>query len=393
MSLPIPNQITSIFTGCKDHIVQNLFIVVEGVFESRTTNLNVVKDKLGNIIGVGDQVQACSHYKRLIRFFQLPDCEKKTLTDLLLSVSFFFLQSGGRTKAKYLALDGTSWELGDTPIHLLTLSIIINGVSIPIAWQNLAKKGTSNYAERKALFDRALESYNLEGMILLADREYIGEKWFKYVKSRGLQFVIRLKKNSYRKYVDEQREPTCAAFKHQKWRYSAMEKLAYSKLHRTTGVSKQIAILGEKYTFVIFKNPKADAKEPLLYFLSTLVARKKIIKAYPIRWKIECCFKNLKSNGFNLEELNLKKPSKVKLMMAIVCFLYTLCVSQGLLHYKQSKKSDYKKYADGSFTLAQSVFRKGKSIVSMKFHNLKSFLRFITDLITGKKPPKWVHVQ
>lgn len=393
MPLPIPDQITSFFTGHKPHVIQNLFIVAEGVFESRTTNLNVVKDKLGNITGVGDQVQACSHYKRLIRFFQLPDAEKKVLTDLLLSVSFFFLQSGGRTKAKYLALDGTSWELGDTPIHFLTLSIIINGVSIPIAWQNLSKKGTSNYEERTALFDRALKRYNLKGLILLADREYIGEKWFKYLKSKGLQFVIRLKKEGYRKYVDAQREPTSPVFRQQKWRYSAMEKLAYSKKHRTSGVSKQIEIMDEKYTFVIFKNPKADAKEPLLYFLSTLVERKKIIKAYPIRWKIECCFKHLKSNGFNLEDLNLKKPNKIKLMMAIVCFLYTLCVSQGLLRYQQKKKSDYKNYSDGSSALAESIFKKGKSVISMKFHDLRSFLRFIAQLIAGKKPPKWVHVQ
>ena len=393
MSLPIPSQITSIFSDCADHVIQNLFVVTEGVFESRTTNLNVIKDKLGNILGVADRVQPCSHYKRLIRFFQLPDSEKKRLSDLLLSVSFFFLQSGGRTKAKYLALDGTSWELGDTPIHLLTLSIIVNGVSIPIAWQNLSKKGTSNYAERKALLDRAFKHYNLQGMILLADREYIGENWFKYLKNKGLQFVIRLKKEGYRKYVDAQREPTSPLYKHQKWRYSAMEKLACGKLHRRTGVSKQIEIRGEKYTFVIFKNPKADAKEPLLYFLSTLLERKKIIRAYPIRWKIECCFKHLKSNGFNLEDINLKKPLKVKLMMAVVCFLYTLCISQGLLRYRQSKKSDYKNYSDGSSTLAESVFKKGKSIVSMKFRNLKSFLMFIAQIIDGKKPPKWVHVQ
>jgi hypothetical protein len=373
MSLPIPSQITSFFDDHAEHVIRNLFIVTQGVFESRSTNLNLVKDRLPNILGSGEEVKSASHYKRLIRFFQLPVEEKERLVYALLSVSFFFLHTH-RRKPKYLILDGTSWELGCTPIHLITLGVVINGVSIPIAWEELTKKGTSNIEERKALFDQARRRYDLSGMIVLADREYIGEEWFKYLKDSKLDFVIRLKKDVYRQYVDEQRTPTAASLLHQKWRYSALERIAMCKRNRRIGACKQIQILGQNYTFVVFKNPKANAKEPLFYFLSTLVERKKIIKAYPIRWKIECCFKHLKSNGFNLEDLNLKTRQKIKLMMAIVCFLYTLCVSQGLLVYQRTKSSDYRINQKGLATLAVSVFRKGKSKVSMNFHDLASFL-------------------
>lgn len=392
MQLPIPSQITSFFSNHEEHVVKNLFIATQGIFECRSTNLSLVKDEIGNILGNQEKTKPESNYKRLIRFFQLPDEEKQSLIKSLLSFSFFLLQKGVR-KPKYLAVDGTSWELGDTPIHLITLAVVINGVSIPIAWQELSKKGTSNYNERKKLFDQALEHYDLSGMILLADREYIGEEWFKYLNNKGLNFVIRLKKDIYRHYVDEQREPTRSIFIHQQWRYSALERIAKRKVNRRTGASKQIVILGEKYTFVVFKNPKPDAKEPLFYFLSTLLNRKEIIKAYPIRWKIECCFKHLKSNGFNLESLNLKNTEKIKLMMAIVCFLYTLCVNQGLIAYRTIKKSDYKKYACGLSTLAVSVFKKGKTILSGNFYNLTSFIDFIMRLIKGKKQLKWVHVQ
>ena len=392
MQLPIPSQITSFFSNHAEHIVKNLFIVIQGVFESRTTNLSLVKDEMSNILGNQERTKSESNYKRLIRFFQLPDEEKQNLIKSLLCFGFFLLQNNGR-KPKYLALDGTSWELGDRPIHLITLTVIINGVSIPIAWEELSKKGTSNYSERKKLFDQALKQYDLSGMILLADREYIGEKWFKYLKNRGLNFVIRLKKNNYRHYVDEQREPTESIFTHQKWRHSALERIANRRKNRRVGASKQIVILGDKFTFVVFKNPKPNATEPLFYFLSTLADRKKIIKAYPVRWKIECCFKHLKSNGFNLESLNLKNTQKIKLMMAIVCFLYTLCVDQGLITYRTTKKSDYKKYASGLSTLAVSVFKKGKTILSSKFYNLLSFIDFIMRLIKGKKQLNWVHVQ
>jgi len=46
---------------------------------------------------------------------------------------------------KYITLDGTSWELGNKKIHLITLVIVINGVSISMCWEEL---------ERKALFEK-----------------------------------------------------------------------------------------------------------------------------------------------------------------------------------------------------------------------------------------------
>jgi hypothetical protein len=42
--------------------------------------------------------------------------------------------------SKYLLLDGTSWEFGK-PSFILTLSIVYQGISLPIFFINLAKKG------------------------------------------------------------------------------------------------------------------------------------------------------------------------------------------------------------------------------------------------------------
>ena len=249
-------------------------------------------------------------------------------------------------------------------IHLITLGVLVNGVCIPICWEELDKKGTSNYRERKALFEKGCEWYDLEGMILLADREYIVEKWFKYLTNKGIEFVIRLKKRIYKDYVDDQRSGVNKLFIHQKWRYIAMEREAQKRRYKNVGVSKQIEIDEEKYTFVVFKNPKEDPKEPLVFFISTLKEKQKIVTAYPLRWKIECCFKHLKSNGFNLEDLNFKNSEKIKLMMAIVTFLYVLCINQGFLAYSNFKKSDFKIFKDQTVTMAVSIFRKRKVISS-----------------------------
>lgn len=392
MLLPIPDQITSFFKGHKGSVVKNLMITTQGVFCARSTNLNLVKDELGNLLHNQEHTKPESNYKRLVRFFNLADEEKAEIATTLLSLSFFLLNGRAR-KPKHLILDGTSWELGDRPIHLITLAVVIEGVSIPICWEELSKKGTSNYEERKRLLDQACKNFDLSGMILLADREYIGKEWFNYLVDRGLNFIIRLKKDIYRSYVDEQSGQKHPKFKHQQWRYSALERLAGTKLHIRSGVSKQIQIQGKCFTFVVFKNPKKNAKEPLFYFISTLNKCKQITGSYPIRWKIECCFKHLKSNGFNLESLNLKNAQKIKLMMAIVCFIYTLCVNQGINAYLEIKKSDLKKYKSGLQTFAISVFRKGKAILSGKFFDLNSFCRFIAIHMKGKKTLNWVNVQ
>ncbi len=323
MSITLPLEITPFFEKTDSNIVKNLLITTEGIFAGKSTNLNVVKDELGNILQNQSTTKPSSNYKRLIRFFSINDEEKKELVKSLLCIGFCILGLKG-AKPKYLALDGTSWELGTKKIHLLTLSIVINGVSIPICWEDLDKKGTSNYEERTELLDKALAWYNLSGMILLADREYIGEEWFKYLKVKGLHFIIRLKSNVYKHNVDEQRTGVDKNFKHQKWRQIGMNREAKKKQFEHVGVAKQIEILEEKYTYVVFKNPKNEAEEQLVYFISTLKNKKRIVKSYPIRWTIETCFKHLKSNGFNLEELNLKDAEKIKMMMAIVRFVCAL---------------------------------------------------------------------
>jgi len=392
MKFTLPSEITSYFLKYPDHVVKNLLITTQGIFAAKSTNLNEVKDELGNILKNQETTKPESNYKRLIRFFQLPDEEKQDLVKSLLCVGFCLLGLKS-TKPKYIALDGTSWKLGNKKIQLITLAIVINGVSIPICWEELGKIGNSNYKERESLFKKAFEWYDLRGMILLADREYIGEQWFKYLKTNGLEFVIRLREKVYKNYVDNQRDQKGKAFKHQKWRQIGLKREAKKERYRATGVAKQIEILEEKYTYVVFKNPKKGADEELIYFISTLKNKKKIVTIYPIRWTIECCFKHLKSNGFNLEDLNFKQSGKVKMMMAIVCFLYILCIHHGIIEYVEMKKSDFKTYADGTRTLAVSIFKKGKSILAGKFYHLASFIQYLTKILKGKKDPQWVHVQ
>ena len=180
MNLPLPKQITNCFQEHEKTKVKNLLICSQAIFEARTTNLNKVKDKLGQVTG-NKSTQPQSNYKRLIRFFQTEN--KEELIQSLLFLSFWILRP---RRIKYLTLDGTAWEFGQKKIHVLALCIVYGGVSIPIWWEDLDKKGTSDFKERKAVIEQASRFLNLKGLILLADREYIGRQWLAYLKKSCL---------------------------------------------------------------------------------------------------------------------------------------------------------------------------------------------------------------
>ena len=68
MFLPLEVEITSFFPNQEDHIIRNLLITAEGIFAAKSTNLNLVKDEIGNILENQERTKPESNYKRLIRF-------------------------------------------------------------------------------------------------------------------------------------------------------------------------------------------------------------------------------------------------------------------------------------------------------------------------------------
>lgn len=62
---------------------------------------------------------------------------------------------------------------------------------------SIGKIGASSQEERKTMFEQVFKLFNLEGMTLLADREYVGKSWFKFLKKNKIHFVIRMRIGDY----------------------------------------------------------------------------------------------------------------------------------------------------------------------------------------------------
>lgn len=337
--------------------VKNFWLLTSLLPLARTVNLYKMKDYVGGVLGK-EQTEPQSHYRRLTRFFEDWGGREDFLHDLMRQLLRFLKGMGFKT----LVMDGTSWRLGEEEIHYLVLSVLVNKVAVPIYWEQLGKIGASSQEERQGLFETAMKLFNLEGMTLLADREYVGKNWFKFLKINKINFVIRLKHGDYETEVNEQKG-------------KSYEQMFLKCAAKNRVLKRQIWLEGERFTFVMMPNPKTDAEEPVLLFLTTLSHARKAAELYVYRWKIECLFKHLKSNGFNLEHLNLKDKGKNLLMFAVAATAYVLTIRKA---WKYRKNIAIKTFANGAESLENSIFREGLArITATCFH----FLRFLNFVI------------
>ena len=340
--------------------LKNILILSLCILQVQTVCLNKLKGVVGQITGK-ENTKASSNYQRLLRIFRF-----HAFSRLWLNLLMFVFQLL-RLKCKYLTLDGTSWKRGEKWYHFLVLGLIYEGVAIPIYWVDLQKHGISSIKERKRLMKRVFRSFNLKDKILIADREYIGVDWFRFLIDSGLQFVIRLKKNVYHDAINASAGKTVEEL---------IQKVKRSKIPHKS-VRKAFELEGMQLYFVVSKNPDKNAKEELIFLITNLAnSASSIAVIYRIRWKIEHCFKQLKSNGFDLEAMNVKGKAKQNLLLAIVVFTYVLSILEGLKDYK---KVALKKYANGKVYKAVSLFRHGVDKVVIIANSFERFLKYLLD--------------
>jgi len=331
--------------------VKNVLTLSLCMLIKETVNLNKLKGTVGAVLGKSS-TQVNSNYKRLIRIFDHHSDGSLWLDLLVFAFTFLGL------RGDYLILDGTSWRSGKTKFHFLTLCVVYQGVAVPIFWLNLQKIGHSSTEERILLMKEALQRFDLSYSVLVADREYIGTKWFKYLLDNEIDFIVRLKSGTYKDAVDKS-----AGRSYEQLR----SKVKRSKVASKT-LSKPFVLEEMLLHFVVLKNRRQDAEEPLVYLVSNLQEpARTIADKYGMRWKIEAFFKHMKTNGFSLEDMNLGTQTRCQLLMAVVVFSYVLSIKEGLKTYRKVRM---KKYADGSEEREESVFR----------HGINSLMRFCANL-------------
>lgn len=246
-----------------------------------------------------------------------------------------------------LCLDRTNWKFGDKNINYLVLSWRISKkFSLPLLFVDLDKAGNSNTSERLDLLEEFNDVFGF-GRIksLMADREFIGKKWFKTLHKNKIAYFIRVKENTLLPWGTSKPIHAKNLFQHLTDNsYRLVEKEMYGHTVYFAGTPSKIGEL-----VVVMSNQNLKAKQ--------------ILDKYRERWSIEELFRKLKTSGFHWENTHMKKSARLISLLIILGFGLLIAYLMGLNEKIPWKKtlgcplySVFKKgLINFQFLLAQSV--------------------------------------
>lgn len=359
------NEFKKVVAEWKGSLLKNTLLMVALLLEEKTVNLWKLKGSVGKLLG-NTETDPRSHYQRLKRWLRAGESDKSIWVNML-KAAVSLLQA----KSHCLIIDGSSWKWGGRTYHFLTLSLLYKGVSIPIWWQNLSRLGISSQKQRKLLLRLALQVLKLRGKVLIGDREYVGTEWFATLQNACINFVLRLRKGNYQQEIEQKGKSV-----------SKLEKKAKAQIGKLTW--KRFSLQGHTYYYVVKAYRSRKGNIEYLRLISS-VTPALAMKYYGYRYRIETMFKHLKSNGFDLESLHVKKDYKIQMMMAAVVLAYTLSVVYGLKKYR--RRVAQKKHGSAEM----SVFRYGLDKWQNHLQNFVLFLEHLTTYLRfWMKPEKTI---
>ena len=282
---------------------------ISGIIRSRSVNLQKVAESIEG------KPKVASNYRRLQRLFKLQDIDYKITAKLLSSVL-------PDDEKWILTMDRTNWKLGQSNINLLVLGVAYKGMAIPILWDFLTieengiergKRGNSNSSERRDILQEFIELFGVEKIqVLTADREFIGEEWFKWLEENKVPFVIRIRNTTTLNEDELGTSNTKELFEH-------INKDEFYAFGECEILGRRLHLGGKEAT---------KSKEPLM-LVSNKPMDSNTVSIYQKRWEIETMFGAFKSKGFNLEESKISEGYKVEKLMALLSIAFVWSILAG----------------------------------------------------------------
>ena len=218
-----------------------------------------------------------------------------------------------------LAIDRTNWDFGKTRINILMISVVWNGMGIPLLWALLPTAGNSNTSERTALLDRLRTAFpDLKIAALMGDREFIGDAWMAYLQRQNIPFILRLRENQFVLRDGYVAMPIVAIARHCK----ARDTMIVKGPCRLGGGNEP---LSAPVRLAVMRLASGE-----LLALACSGRPRQALARYRQRWTIETMFGNLKTKGFALEATHLTDPDKLSTLLALMAFAVALTVKTGV---------------------------------------------------------------
>ena len=296
--------------------------------------------------GFDSSVKAESSLRRIQRFIS----EYSLDSDLVARFIFALLPHEPPYR---LVLDRTNWKFGTKNINILTLAIVYKGVAFPVLFHIMPKFGNSSMQERIDLMDRFIRLFGSSGIeCLLADREFIGDKWLEYLNRLNIEYHIRIRENFWVEI------PRNGHMVKASWLFGSL------KINEC-GFYRKIARVNGELCYLSASKIINRENKPELQIIVSYNKPDKAQALYKDRWQIESAFKALKSSGFNIEDTHLTDIDRLCKLFSLVLIAFAWVYKAGI-YLDTLKPIKIKKHG----RRAKSLFKYGLNyIANLLFSN------------------------
>lgn len=308
--------------------------MIVGLFIVRTVNLAEIASAFEG------KAKLLSRYRRLQRFFANFEIDYEVIAKFIFKLFEF--------KKVFLTMDRTNWMWGKKNINILMLAVVYKGIAIPLVWTLLDKKGNSKTSERIEIIQIFIKWFG-KGCIagLLADREFIGGYWFRWLIQEKIPFYIRIKDS----YISTNSKGLEVDINGLFYDLKPMEQRVLHGQRKLWGT--EIYLSGSK-------NYQGE-----LMIIATNDNPEQAIDTYLLRWQIETLFGCLKGRGFNFEDTHITELPRIKKMIVLLAIAFVWAHKTGEWRH-EIKPIKFKNHG----RLTKSLFRYGLDFIRESFYRV-----------------------
>ncbi len=296
-----------------------------------------------------------SNQRRIESFFACQEIDYDIIAALILTIL--------PVKKYKISVDRTNWKYGKKDINIFMLCVNYKGIGIPVYWTCLDKRGNSNTAERIQLLGAFISIFGQKKIkYFLADREFVGQEWFKYLSKMKIPFFIRVRENFYLhdfgedvrlRFLFNQVKPMV-------YRNGVICGVKLNAIGRRLG-KKERKEEEENLLIVVTNTPVSDPAESL--------------STYKERWEVETLFRAYKKKGFNLEDTHITEPERIRKLVALLSLALVWCYKVGVKYdacYEpiEVKKHGHKQYSYVKYGI--DILRKTLDSLPLKLAELSN---------------------
>lgn len=322
--------------------LKNLVAIVTGILLSKSVIISEISQKLkDNYTDATEQ----SKIKRIYRFFSTSTIKSDYIYYCFIQEIIKKYVKRSNSNKIVIIFDHTTL---DDRFLILQFSLKVGKRTIPLWYKifNYKEEGNKSFEHIKqglSELKEILMSYDYE-VLLLADRGFKSIDLFKYIDRLGWKYCIRCTNDMIIKIEDNKKVRYLKDINPIKSRVKKFSDILLSKKEYKCNLAVCRAV---------------DSEDT--WYLATNMNPSKAVKEYKKRFDIEEMFRDLKSNGFNMEDTWTESITYFENLYLCLCIAYTWMIILGAdcSKNKKSKIIGTTKKIKNKMTRIYSLFSSG----------------------------------